>query len=158
MNVSALVTPAIKQATIRPRQPSPRKCWIAWPNKVSLACASLLAVRIEPRQHLGKRGKRDQAGERPGDRQQPLDEVAVDHAHPRFGLGLARAGCRHDVRLHDHAHEAQDRHRDHEPGVAFLRLGGAVIAKNAGASFVVQARQATNDAQARGHQQAARAQ
>ena len=37
MNVSALVTPAIKQATISPRQPSPRKCWIAWPNNVSLA-------------------------------------------------------------------------------------------------------------------------
>ncbi len=119
MKVSALVTPAIRQAIISPRQPSPRKCWMARPNRVSLAWRACGPFGSSPARTCGKRGQRDQAGEGPGDRQQPLDEVAVDHADACFGLGLARAGRGHDVRLDDEADQAQDRHRDHEPGVAF---------------------------------------
>ena len=40
MNVSALVTPATRQAIIKPRQPSGKNSWMARPNKVSLAWAS----------------------------------------------------------------------------------------------------------------------
>ena len=97
---------------------------MARPNRVSLAWRALLAVRVEPGDSCGKRGQRDQAGECPGDRQQPLDEIAVDHAHPRFGLGLARAGRRHDVRLNDEADQAQDRHRDDKPRIALGRPVG----------------------------------
>ena len=107
MKVSALVTPAIRQAIISPRQPSPRKCWMARPNRVSLAWRASRAVGVEPGDHRGKRGHGDQTGEGPGDRQHPLDEVAVDHADPRLGLGLARAGRGHDVGLNDEAHQAQ---------------------------------------------------
>ena len=115
--------------------------------------ASLLALPVEPRQHLGKRGQRDQAGESPGDGQQPLDEIAVDHADPRLGLGLARARRGHDVRLNDHAHQAENRHRDHEPGVAFLRASGGRDREERRAELRVQPREPAHQAQPRGNQE-----
>src|ERR1039458_1510196 len=64
-----------------------------------------------------------QADERPADRADALDEIAVQQSGPTRIFVLARTHRRHDVRLRHDANHAIDREYGNEPDTDLLRCG-----------------------------------